>query len=89
MLQATIIVIGNRTGQPDPKLHENTVSKACNWCTREKLRHYDVSALDRGSLYEGFVHLTTRLNPAPTKSSFPQLPALTKLTQKGGSRPDS
>lgn len=84
-----IIVLGNRTGQPDPKLQENTVTKASNWCTREKLKHFEVNAMERSSLYEGFIFLSTKLNPAPTKSSFPQLPTLTKLTQKGIIRTDS
>jgi NF-kappa-B inhibitor-interacting Ras-like protein len=81
--QTTIVILGNTTGPPDPGLQENTVTKASNWCTREKLRHFEVCAMERTSLYEAFIHLSTKLNPAPTKSSFPQLPALTKLTQKG------
>lgn len=69
-----VIVIGNRT-KTDTELHnlENTASKAANWCTREKLRHYEVNVMDRPSLYEAFVHLSSRLNPPPNKSTFPQL----------------
>lgn len=88
-LQAVIIVLGNKTGQPNPKLQENTITKASNWCRLEKLKHYEVTAMERYSLYDPFVFLSTKLNPAPTKSSFPQIPALTKLTQKGGARTDS
>lgn len=87
--QAVIIVLGNKTGQPDPKLQENTITKANNWCRLEKLRHFEVTAMERYSLYEPFIFLSTKLNPAPTKSSFPQIPALTKLTQKGAARTDS
>ncbi|XP_015521302.1 NF-kappa-B inhibitor-interacting Ras-like protein [Neodiprion lecontei] len=72
--EITIIVIGNRT-KPDVELNnlENTASKAANWCTREKLRHYEVNVLDRPSLYDAFVHLSSKLNPPPNKSTFPQL----------------
>lgn len=69
-----VIVIGNRT-KIDITLNnlENTVSKAANWCTREKVKHYEVNVMDRASLFEAFVHLSSKLNPPTNKSTFPQL----------------
>ncbi|OXU18866.1 hypothetical protein TSAR_016330 [Trichomalopsis sarcophagae] len=68
------IVIGNRT-KPDTeqRILENTASKAANWCAREKLKHFEVNVMDRPSLYEAFVYLSSRLNPPQNKSTFPQL----------------
>lgn len=72
--EITIVVIGNKT-KPDAESYglENTASKAANWCAREKLRHYEINITDRTSLYEPFVYLSSRLNPLPNKSTFPQL----------------
>lgn len=72
--EIVIIVIGNRT-KPDSEQQvlENTPSKASNWCAREKLRHFEVNVMDRPSLYEAFVHLSSRLNPPQNKSTFSQL----------------
>lgn len=68
------IVIGNRT-KPDveQQILENTASKASNWCAREKLKHFEVNVMNRPSLYEAFVYLSSRLNPPQNKSTFPQL----------------
>jgi len=72
--EITVIVIGNRT-KTDVMLNnlENTVSKATNWCTREKIKHYEVNIMDRSSLFEAFVYLSSKLNPPTNKSTFPQL----------------
>ncbi|KAL6441142.1 hypothetical protein ACFW04_003454 [Cataglyphis niger] len=69
-----VIVIGNRT-KTDAVLNnlENTASKAINWCTREKIKHYEVDVMDRSSLFEAFVHLSSKLNPPANKSTFSQL----------------
>lgn len=69
-----VIVIGNRT-KTDAVLNnlENTASKATNWCTREKIKHYEVDVMDRSSLFEAFVHLSSKLNPPANKSTFSQL----------------
>lgn len=56
-----------------PSPDHGVVSKAQAWAMREKLRIYDVSALERSSLYEAFVHLASRMNVQPNKSTFPQL----------------
>ncbi|GAB1868804.1 Nf-kappa-b inhibitor-interacting ras-like protein [Camponotus japonicus] len=69
-----VIVIGNRT-KTDAVLNnlENTASKATNWCAREKVKHYEVNVMDRSSLFEAFVHLSSKLNPPANKSTFSQL----------------
>ncbi|PZC73260.1 hypothetical protein B5X24_HaOG209757 [Helicoverpa armigera] len=77
-----MLVIGNRTGPDDVNSLENTCSKASNWCAREKIRHFEVSAMDRPSLYEPFIFMTSKLNPVQNKTAFPQLSTLSKLTQK-------
>ncbi|EGI59116.1 PREDICTED: NF-kappa-B inhibitor-interacting Ras-like protein [Acromyrmex echinatior] len=73
--EITVIVIGNRTTKTDVVLNnlENTVNKATNWCTREKVKHYEVNVMDRSTLFEAFVHLSSKLNPPTNKSTFPQL----------------
>lgn len=73
--EITVIVIGNRTTKTDAALNnlENTVSKASNWCAREKVKHYEVNVMDRTTLFEAFVHLSSKLNPPANKSTFPQL----------------
>lgn len=72
--EITVIVVGNRT-KTEEESHslENTANKAGNWCTREKLKHYEVNVMERPSLFEAFVHLSSRLNPPTNKSTFPQL----------------
>ncbi|EZA53058.1 hypothetical protein DMN91_002506 [Ooceraea biroi] len=72
--EITVIVIGNRT-KTDAASHnlENTASKASNWCAREKIKHYEVNIMDRSSLFEAFVYLSSKLNPPTNKSTFPQL----------------
>ena len=72
--EITIIVVGNNTKiNCETQSLENTASKAANWCTREKVRHFEVNVIERSSLYEAFIYLSSRLNPPPNKSSFPQL----------------
>ncbi|XP_050478055.1 NFKB inhibitor interacting Ras like 1 isoform X2 [Bombus vancouverensis nearcticus] len=40
--EITMIVIGNRTkAEEESHSLENIASKAANWCTREKLKHYE------------------------------------------------
>lgn len=72
--EITVVVVGNRTkAEEESHSLENTASKAANWCTREKLKHYEVNVMERISLFEAFVHLSSRLNPPTNKSTFPQL----------------
>lgn len=56
---------------------ESNLTRANNWCARERIKHYTVNAMERASLYEPFVQLAGRLYPPQTKSSFPQLRQLT------------
>lgn len=84
-MQVSMIVLGNRMKPMDVGNLENTASKAAHWATREKIRHYEVNAMDRTTLYEPFVHLASKLNPPPNKSTFPQL----SMVRKSISRPDT
>ncbi|XP_034949343.1 NF-kappa-B inhibitor-interacting Ras-like protein [Chelonus insularis] len=69
-----IIVIGNKTRvESNHQSLENTASKAVNWCTREKIKHFEVDVMDRASLYEAFIYLSSKLNPVQNKSTFSQL----------------
>lgn len=43
------------------------------WCNKEKIKHFTATAMQRMSLYEAFVYLASKLNPPPSKSTFPQL----------------
>ncbi|KAJ4428696.1 hypothetical protein ANN_25689 [Periplaneta americana] len=83
--EVTVIVLGNRMKPMDVGNLENTASKAAHWAAREKIRHYEVNAMDRTSLYEAFVHLASKLNPPPNKSTFPQL----SMVRKSIGRPDT
>ncbi|XP_023013256.1 NFKB inhibitor interacting Ras like 1 [Leptinotarsa decemlineata] len=72
--EVTIIVIGNTFKEEDnPTDIDSTISKATQWCAREKLRHFTASAMKRSSLYEPFVFITSKLTPPPSKSSFTPL----------------
>jgi NF-kappa-B inhibitor-interacting Ras-like protein len=84
-MQVTVIVLGNRMKSTDSGSIENTTSKAMHWATREKIRHYEVNAMDRTTLYEPFVHLASKLNPPPNKSTFAQL----SMVRKSVGRPDT
>ena len=48
-------------------------SQALNWAARERIKLYEVSSLDRESLYEPLVYLSSRLSPPPSKATFPQI----------------
>lgn len=61
---------------------ESNLTRANNWCARERIKHYTVNAMERASLYEPFVQLASRLYPPQTKSTFPQLRQLTQKTSK-------
>ncbi|XP_053681365.1 NF-kappa-B inhibitor-interacting Ras-like protein isoform X2 [Anopheles nili] len=63
-------------------LIESNLNRANNWCSRERIKHYTVNAMERASLYEPFIQLAIRMYPAQTKSSFPQLRQLTQKTSK-------
>lgn len=66
-------MIGNKTNIESDPGPDSVVNKATNWCSREKVRHFTASALQRSSLYEPFVYITSKLNPPPGKSTFTPL----------------
>ncbi|XP_014250409.1 NF-kappa-B inhibitor-interacting Ras-like protein 2 [Cimex lectularius] len=68
--EVIITVMANHGPQgADP----STFQRAQHWAMREKIKIYEVSAMDRNSLYESFVQLASRLNQQVAKSSFGQL----------------
>ncbi len=66
-----VVVLANKTDSTRPRRVDAT--QALNWAAREKVKLFEVSALDRHSLHEPFVYLASRLNPPPNKSTFSQL----------------
>lgn len=52
---------------------ETIFQKANQWCAREKIKHFTASSLNRPSLYEPFVYMTSKLTPPPNKSGFTPL----------------
>lgn len=90
--QVTIIVIANLRKPPagstpeDETLAldrmETLLNRVSNWCSRERIKHYTVNALERASLYEPFIALAIRLHPPPAKSGLTQLRQLTQKTPK-------
>ncbi|XP_022905794.1 NF-kappa-B inhibitor-interacting Ras-like protein [Onthophagus taurus] len=82
--EVTIIVVGNKTKECENNF-ESTLNKASNWSNREKVRHFTASAMQRASLYEAFIYITSKLNPPPSKSSFSQL----SMVRKASSGKDS
>jgi NF-kappa-B inhibitor-interacting Ras-like protein len=71
-LQVVVLVLGNKLDLSATQREVNSV-QALNWASRERIKLFEVSSLHRESLYEPFVHLSSRLNPPPSKSTFPQL----------------
>ena len=65
-----ILVLGNKSDSSQRKVES---VQALNWAVREKVKLFEVSSLDRQSLYEPFVFLSSKLNPPPNKSTFSQL----------------
>uniref|UniRef100_A0A1A9X4A7 NF-kappa-B inhibitor-interacting Ras-like protein n=1 Tax=Glossina brevipalpis TaxID=37001 RepID=A0A1A9X4A7_9MUSC len=61
---------------------EIILNRAISWCSRERIKHYTVNAMERPSLYDPFINLCARLHPPPTKSTFPQLRQVMQKTQK-------
>jgi len=80
--EITAIVIGNQTKESKSSDSESTVNKALTWCSKEKIRHFNASAMQRMSLYDAFIYLASKLNPPPSKTSFPQLSMGRKVLAK-------
>lgn len=75
-------MIGNKTKDDST---DSVVNKAIDWCSREKIKHFTVCAMQRNSLYEPFVYITSKLNPPPSKSTFTPLSMGRKVLKDNGS----
>lgn len=77
--QVIVVILGhNIKAVESPVPLESPASKASHWSIREKIRHFEVNALDRTTLFEPFVHLSSKLNQPPNKSGFHQLSMVRK-----------
>lgn len=84
--QLVVMLLGHNITQVESPIPlESPASKAAHWSMREKIRHFEVNALDRTTLFEPFVHLASRLNQPPNKSSFPQLSMVRKSVKMDSS----
>lgn len=66
-----MILLGNKID----KFRERQIDsgEVTTWATKERLRYWEVSATERKSLLDPFLHLVTKLNPVQVKSGFPRL----------------
>ena len=84
--EVTIVAVGNKLDLSNRRQVEGV--QALNWASREKIKLFEVSSLDRESLHEPFVYLCSKLNPPPNKSHFSQLTIgrskQTKLANEAG-----
>ncbi|KAK8770994.1 hypothetical protein V5799_025761 [Amblyomma americanum] len=69
--ELAFLVLGNKADLSAER--QVDVQSAINWATKEKVRFAEVSAFDRKSLIEPFIYLVSKINPPPSKSTFPQL----------------
>jgi NF-kappa-B inhibitor-interacting Ras-like protein len=68
---AVIIVLGNKLDLVEER--QVDYSQASLWAAKERVRLFEISVFDHQTLIEPFVYLSSRLNPPPQKSTFPQL----------------
>uniref|UniRef100_A0A1Q3EY65 Putative ras family small gtpase n=1 Tax=Culex tarsalis TaxID=7177 RepID=A0A1Q3EY65_CULTA len=52
---------------------ESNLTRANNWCARERIKHYTVNAMERASLYEPFVQLERPSSKVHTLNCLPLL----------------
>ncbi|RZF35483.1 hypothetical protein LSTR_LSTR013127 [Laodelphax striatellus] len=72
--ELTTMILGNcLTANESPIPLESPVSKASHWSAREKIRHFEVNALDRSTLAEPFIYIASRLNQPMNKGGFPSM----------------
>uniref|UniRef100_A0A1B6MFH4 NF-kappa-B inhibitor-interacting Ras-like protein n=2 Tax=Cicadellinae TaxID=33370 RepID=A0A1B6MFH4_9HEMI len=77
--EVVFVILGNNIKTVEsPVPLESPTSKASHWSIREKIRHFEVNALDRTTLFEPFIHLSSKLNQPPNKSGFHQLSMVRK-----------
>ncbi|XP_054917867.1 NF-kappa-B inhibitor-interacting Ras-like protein 1 isoform X1 [Dermacentor andersoni] len=69
--ELSFLVLGNKADLSAERQVET--QSAINWATKERVRFAEVSAFDRKSLIEPFIYLVSKVNPPPSKSTFPQL----------------
>ncbi|CAN7944716.1 unnamed protein product, partial [Ixodes pacificus] len=69
--ELAFLVIGNKADLNSER--QVDIKSAISWATKERVRLVEVSAFDRKSLIEPFVYLVSKINPPPSKSTFPQL----------------
>ena len=79
----TIVVLANKLDLSNRRQVDPV--QALNWAAREKIKIFEVSSLDRATLAEPFIHLSSRLNPPPNKSTFSQLTIGRKQTKTSSS----
>ena len=68
---STVIVLGNKLDLVEER--QVDYSQASAWAAKERVRLFEVSVFDQQTLVEPLVYLSSRLNPPPPKSTFPQL----------------
>lgn len=68
---AVMIVLGNKLDLVEDR--QVDYSQASSWAAKERVRLFEVSVFDQQTLIEPFLYLSSRLNPPPQKSTFPQL----------------
>ncbi|KAF4521234.1 hypothetical protein B566_EDAN005445 [Ephemera danica] len=81
--EIAVAVLGNRKSSSNEKGHAVDSGTAAHWAARERVRLYEVDAFNRSTLGEPFVHLASRLNPPPPRSTFPQLGMTRKAKDSG------
>ncbi|XP_059088667.1 NF-kappa-B inhibitor-interacting Ras-like protein 2 [Tigriopus californicus] len=69
--EVVVVAIANKLDLSNRRQVDAT--QALNWASREKIKLFEVSSLNRESLYEPMIYLSSRLNPPPNKSGFPQI----------------
>lgn len=82
--QALMVVVGHHIKSQSEVSSiplESPTSKATHWSIREKIKHFEVNAYDRSTLYEMFIYIASKLNPVQNKSTFPQLSMVRKSTK--------
>lgn len=67
-----IIILGNKSDTAGNSRAVD-VSIAERWAAQEKIRLWEVNVKERSLLLEPIMNLASRLNPPPSKTSFPQL----------------
>lgn len=69
--EVPLIVLGNKLDLQSERQVDFGLAQA--WAQKEKVKIFEVSATDRRTLIEPFVYLASKMNPPPSKSTFPQL----------------